>query len=92
MNIGDIVEIRGIIKVIHQEEDGLLLRMMIQSHRFLFDDMRWIVCSPHAYKSFDGDATESPHKVGEEFREVCIVHAFNSVGVPIMGLFHTYSE
>ena len=87
-----ILTVRGVIKQIREEEEGMLLRMMIFSHRYLFDDAKWIVCSPHAYKNFMGEATESPHYIGGSFEGTCIIHAFNSSGTPILGLYHTYKS
>lgn len=88
MNVGDICVVNGVIKTIREDEDGMMLRMMIFSHRYLFDDAKWIVCSPLGYKNFDGTPTVSPYVVGGSFTDTCIVHAFNSGNVPILGLFH----
>ena len=76
----------------HGERPILDFVVQIISPRYLFDDIKRIICSPHGYRNIQGETTESPHVVGGNFEDTCIVHGFNSANVPILGLHHAFTS
>lgn len=82
--IGEQCIVDGIIKYVRPQEcdllnRSLLLRLWIHG---LYTD--WIVFTPRAEVTFDGNVTPIPYNVGEHFNSLGIIHSISSQNIPFV--------